>query len=344
MKRCISYFFLFCFLSLNVPAFSQHFKDAADYLYFIDDEHKAAGKELVFYTSALAHGKNAHKEEPVRKGIQAKLKSASVRIGGMPSFKGDKMLQDTLVSYARTTYAILHTEYPKVVALQDTANKSFEGAQAFAKAKQDALDLIIRDEDRFIDALKAFAGKYSVDLSDNHEDEYEQMLTIKKVSSYYDKAHFIYLKNLNEEVLLAKAIEKKDKEGIEMHNAILMQNVKEGISILDTLKPYKGDRSLADATKQALVFYQKESEFKVPMLLSFLNKGEEYNKAKKDFEAKTESNRTQEEKEKLSRVATEYNDLAATYPNTVNDLNLERPKATAEWNKVSQAFLKKYLP
>jgi hypothetical protein len=344
MKR---YSFLFVVLAFfyGLPSVqAQHFNEPDEYLDFVNDHHREIAKEIVFYTNTLAHGKEARKEEPVRKSILHKLKSASVRIGGMPAYKSDKSLQDSLVNYTRSIYVILNEEYPKVVGAQDSAKNGQSAMVHFWKVRAEALDMILKDEDKFNVSVKDFAKRYTIDLSDSHDEEYEQLQTIQKVSSYYQVVQGIYHTCSSEESKLTKAMDAKNEKDMSMYNASLFNYTKKGLTTLDSLKEYKGDASLYSATKQLLDFYQKETEFKGPGLITALIKEGAYEQTKKDLGGKSDTSMSLEEKERLIKAISEHNEFAANYTAVVTELNAERPKLVANWQKTSQAFLKKQLP
>ena len=108
---------------------------------------------------------------------------------------------------------------------------------------------------------------------------------------------------------------------MEAKSAVLAKYVKEGYAVLDTIKAYKQDKSLIDASRGLMGFYQSESEFKVPILLHLLATGGS----------------------EQPNVRVENPDGVATYPNTQKDLDVDRVAAVDRWKKTSQAFLDKYL-
>src|SRR6187402_1911480 len=83
MKRANYQLLLLCGTLSFFSATAQHFTEPVGYVDFINGHHQEVAQELVFYVNTLAHGKSAKQEEPVRKAILHKLKSASVRVGGM---------------------------------------------------------------------------------------------------------------------------------------------------------------------------------------------------------------------------------------------------------------------
>ncbi len=98
---------------------------------------------------------------------------------------------------------------------------------------------------------------------------------------------------------------------------------------MDTLKPFNQDRSLIEASRNLLNFYQHECEFKVPALIAFLNAGvQDPNKTKSEVNPD---------------VHYDNHDGVSTYPNIKGDVDASRSTVLTNWSKASQAFLKKHL-
>jgi len=313
---------LFSPLILLITIFSvsaQEFDKVEDYVAHIKKNHKLVYDDVTAYLLKLESG-NMPVAEAQRRVFTKKAPDIIVSIHGMPSFKGDKTLQDSLAAYMRRTYWIMEKEYPKIQRMQDSATRSYSSALKFSQAKRTALNSLIKDESNFFEGLKAFSGKNGVAVPASYDNEYEKMLYVKDVASHHTTLELIVDKCKAEETILAKAVQAKSKEGMEEHAAILEKYVKEGYALLDTVKPYKQDRSLLDAARSTLAFYQSESEFKVPILLHLLAEGN------------------------VRQAPTADTDGVATYPNTQKDLDLDRAAAWDRWTKASAAFIKKYLP
>lgn len=313
---------LFSPLFLLISIFSvsaQEFDKVEDYVAHIKKNHKLVYDDLTAYLLKLEGG-NMPVAESQRRVFTKKAPDIIVSIHGMPSFKGDKTLQDSLAAYMRRTYWIMEKEYPKIQRMQDSATKSYASAQKFVAAKKTALNNLIKDESNFFEGLKSFSGKNGVAVPATYDNEYEKMLYVREVANHHSTLELIVNKCKAEETILTKAIQTKSKEGMEEHGATLEKYIKEGYASLDTVKPYKQDRSLLDAARSTLAFYQSESEFKVPILLHLLAEGN------------------------VRQSPTADPDGVATYPNTQKDLDVDRVAAWDRWTKANEAFLKKYLP
>lgn len=318
-KTLLSYSFL---LASFITASAQEFDKAADYIGFVKKNHKEVYDEVTTYIGKLENGSNISVAETQRRVIVKKSPSIIVSIHGMPSYKGDKSLQDSLAAYLRRTYWLIEKEYPKIQKMQDSAYKSHATALRYASAKKNALNTLIDDERKFYEGLKSFSAKYGVPVPATYDNEYERLLFIKEVANHHTTLQLVYAKCKGQDILLDKAIRTKEKKEMEEHSVMLTKYVKESYTTIDTIKPYKQDKSLIEATRGLLGFYQSESEFKVPILLQLLNSDAEHSRA---------------------NVQASNPDDIATYPNTLKDLDTDRSMATDKWNKASQAFLKKYL-
>lgn len=306
----------------SFTANAQEFDKAEDYIGFIKKNHKDIYTEVATYVRKLENGSPLPETEGQRRAVLKKLAPVIVNIHGMPSYKSDKTLQDSLAAYMRRTYWILDKEYPSIQKLQDSASRTFASAQKYAMAKSATLNKLIQDERDFFTGLKQFSSKYGVAVPANYDDEFEKLLTIKDVSNHHNALLLIYSKTKSLDAPVERAIQTKNKAELEEKTGVLQKAVKDGYAVLDTIKPYKQDKSLMDATRGLLNFYQIECEFKVPSLLHFLVKGED---------------------PANSRANIENSESVATYANTKADLDLERPVAIDKWKKASLAFLKKYL-
>lgn len=313
---------LFSPLFLLISIFSvsaQEFDKVEDYVAHIKKNHKIVYDDVTAYLLKLESG-NMAVAEAQRRAFTKKAPDIIVSIHGMPSFKGDKTLQDSLAAYMRRTYWIMEKEYPKIQRMQDSAARSYTSAVKFVQAKRTSLNNLIKDESNFFEGLKTFSGKNGVTVPASYDNEYERMLYVREVANHYSTLELIVNKCKTEETILAKAVQTKSKEGMEEHAATLEKYIKEGYTLLDTVKPYKQDRTLLDAARSTLAFYKSESEFKVPILIHLLAEGN------------------------VRQAPTSDPDGVATYPNTQKDLEVDRAAAWDRWTKASAAFLKKYLP
>jgi len=333
MKSLKFFFFITSFLAVYVSSFAQHFTAPDSYVKFINTEHREIAKEIVAYTATLAQGKSLKDEEHKRKAILLKLKTASIHIAGMPPYKTDKTLQDSLVSYSRTTYKIINERYLKIQALQDSASKFYESAVKFSQAKKVALSLLINGEVKLNNAVKSFSAKYNVSYSTKSEQEYQDLLAIQSASNYHDALHNAYMKVAIQEIVFVKAVNKKDKEEIEKQASILTKLSKEATAVLDTLKAFKEDRNLFSATNKYFVFTQKESDKDAATLVVLITN--ETKKQNAPSDSSTIANTKAEFTGKDSQLL--------TYSTTLSSMDAERKVATSNWEKENANFLKRYF-
>ena len=331
-----SYKFIFVitsFLAVSVSSFAQHFTTPDSYVKFINTEHRAIAKEIVSYTATLAQGKSLKDEEHKRKAILLKLKSASIHIAGMPPYKTNKTMQDSLVSYSRATHKIMNVHYPKIQALQDSASKFYESAIKFSQIKKQALSLLINDEMKLNNSVKAFCTKYNLAYSIKNEQEYQDLLAIQSASNYQNVLQNVYIKVSVQEASFVKAVSKKDKEEIEKQASILTKLSKEATAVLDTLKAFKEEKNLLSATKSYFAFTQKESDKDAATLAVLISN--ETKKQNSPSDSSVIVNTKAEFTGKDSQLL--------TYSTTSTSMNSERKVAVSNWEKENASFLKRYF-
>ena len=333
MKPLKFFFFLASFLTVYVSSFGQHFTTPDSYAKFINTEHREIAKQIVSYTATLAQGKSLKNEEHKRKAILLKLKAASIHIAGMPPYKTDKTLQDSLVSYSRATYKIINERYLKIQAIQDSASKFYESAIKFSEAKKMALILLINDEMKLNNSVKSFCTKYNVAYSTKNEQEYQDLLAIQSASNYHNVLQNTYIKVSSQEMLFVKAVTKKDKEEIEKQASILTKLSKEATAVLDTLKSFKEEKSLFNAAKNYFVFTQKESDKDAITLVTLIIK-------------ETTNQNPPSDSSSIANTKAEFtgkDSQLLTYSTTLTSMDSERKVAIGNWEKENANFLKRYF-
>jgi len=123
-----------------------------------------------------------------------------------------------------------------------------------------------------------------------------------------------------------------------------MKSSTEDLKKLNSISSFKGDKSLGSACQQMLTFYKSEATNKVPVLIDFYLKKENFEKIKMAFEAKRESERTKEDYEQFNNGVKDFNEAVNKNNATNNQLNEERNKLINSWNKTTHNFLDKYVP
>jgi antitoxin component HigA of HigAB toxin-antitoxin module len=132
--------------------------------------------------------------------------------------------------------------------------------------------------------------------------------------------------------------------GIEQNKNSLISLAEEAMLKLDTSKAFNNDRSLINVTKEFQTFYKDECKNKIGLASDLIIKEENYNKAKKAFEAKKPGDRKQEDVDAYNAAVNDYNKAVNSYNAASTMLNNQRAAMLEKWNKTSQAFLDNHVP
>lgn len=329
-------YLLLLFYAFSHLLVAQTFKKPEDYLSFIKSKQQETAQEVIAFVEELEGSAHSRSIEAKRRAIVSNLKTAIPQLKKLPDYKTNHGLADSLVRYEEFTLTVFEKEYSKMVRLQDSATKSFAHERKYGLDKQAVLFQLINNESRFLTQLQRFGTDYVVAVPKKYEEEMDKLTSIQKVCKQHNVYKYVFVKCSNQEALLAKAIEFRKKTDMEEHSAMLKKFVKEGHKVLDTLQTSYFDRNIVQATRELLDFYETESEYKIPMLISFMSRGgEDQRKGKTDIGNNININ---------PHVNVEPHADIATYANTKGDLDADRPVLISNWNKASQNFLKKYLP
>jgi reverse gyrase len=88
---------------------AQSFAHAGEYISFIGAQHHEITKDMMSYTSAVAHGKSARKIENRRKEMLQTVTEARRKIASLPPYQGDKSLRDSTARFLLAYYHISTT-------------------------------------------------------------------------------------------------------------------------------------------------------------------------------------------------------------------------------------------
>jgi hypothetical protein len=332
---CISYTFQ--------NASAQTFDSPGAYITFMGQQYKEIQKDMLSYTSAVGHGKSARKVENKRKEIIQTNRTARKKIAALAPYDGDKSLRDSSVSFLDMSYHVLNDDYGKIVNLEEVAEQSYDAMEAYMLAQDLAHEKLEKAGDMLSLTEKSFAATHKVTLIEGDDEVSKKMKIASSVNNYHRNVYLIFFKSYKQEMYLMDAIAKKDVSAIEQNKNTLLTYAKEGQSKLDTMKAYNGDKTLINSCKQMLEFYKNECS-KVPSITNYYLKEESFQKVKKAFEAKSESQRKQEDVDQYNKAIAEMNQGVNEYNTTNNTLNNGRKTNIDNWNKTAATFLDKYTP
>src|SRR5580698_4107994 len=258
------------------------------------------------YVSYAAHGRRARKAEKLRQEVLDKITDSRYKTTDLPLYKGDNSLRQASIAYIQVTYNVFNEDYKKIVNIEELAEQSVDEMQVYLLLQDKVNERLNEAYNTLNTAMKTFAAKYNVTLTEESSPLGEKLSTADKLDKHINTVYIAFFKCNWEDNQMVKAMNDKKLNDMEQARSALSSYAVEGLKGLDTVKPFEGDASLIAVCRKALLFYQKAADKDVPKLTDFYVKQEEFDKIKKTFDAKG-SGRTQTDVD--------------TYNKAVNDLN-----------------------
>jgi hypothetical protein len=335
----LAFFVIASFTSLQ----AQSLNNAGSYMTYISAQQREIMKDFMSYTSAVAHGKSARKVANRRQELMKTMTESRRNIASMAPFQGDKSLRDSTAKFLLISYHVLNDDYGKIMNLEEVAEQSYDAMEAYLLAQAIA-DEKINEASASLTALeKDFASKHNVQLIDTKDELSQKVEVAGKINTYHNMVYLIFFKSYKQEWYLMEAVGKKDVNAIEQNKVTLQKYAQEGLTKLDTMAAFKGDRALLTACRQMLDFYKNECG-KISTMTDFYLKEENFTKIKKAFDAKREKDRTQADVNQYNQAINEMNAAVNDFNNNNQQLNKNRSQLTDNWNKSSKYFMDKHMP
>src|ERR1700757_4378337 len=297
--------------------FAQDLKTPVGYMEYLGKEFNNIKEDMWSYTSGVAHGKSARKVEKRRKEVVGSINTAIGKAKSMPGFDGDNRLKDSTISYLEISKAILNNDYAKIVNMEEVAEQSYDLMEAYMLAQEKANEKLNAAVDMINAEEKKFAATHNVNLVDGNKDKISKKMEVaNKVYKYYNPIYLIFFKSYKQEVYLLDAMAKMDVNAVEQNKNALAKAANECLDKMKAIKPFEGDASVKAACEQMLNFYKDEAEKKLKDVGNYYVKKENFEKIKKEFDAKSQSSRTQQDVDKFNKAVNEYNEENNNYNNT----------------------------
>ncbi|MGC4021008.1 MAG: hypothetical protein QM734_03250 [Cyclobacteriaceae bacterium] len=329
-------------LSFNL-IHAQEIDNAGSYLEYVGNQFEEISKDMMSYTSAASHGKSARKVEKRRKELLQTVKDAEINMRKLKPYRGDRALRDSVISYFHINGLVLNQEYAKIVDMEEVAEQSYDMMEAYLLAKEKANQKLDDAYEKVSNQQKIFADKNKIRLVETSSKLSQKVAISNKVFQYYNQIYLIFFKSYKDEIYLMDAVKKSDVSAIEQTKNSLDKNATEGMKQLMKFNAFEGDPSLKNACMKALEFYKSEA-LKSPGLVDFLLKEDKYEKTKKAFDAKRESDRTQADIDSYNKGVNEFNAAVNNYNALNNDLQKNRSTIINNWNKSADNFLDNHIP
>ncbi|MPM11979.1 hypothetical protein SDC9_58330 [bioreactor metagenome] len=327
-----------------MPVVSQSFDNAGGYMQYISNEHTRIKKDMWNYMSALAHGKGARKVESKRQELISTTETSAKKIQRMNDWSGNTEYRDTVYSYLSLCVTVLKEDFAKIVDMEEIAEKSYDGMEAYLMAKEEANKKLEAAFEYVASTQKKFAEEFGITLVEEQTKLDDKLEKSGPVFDYYNVVYLLFFKSYIQESNMMQAINSGDLNAAEQNKSAMIQFSVEGLSKLDTMKSFKSDASLISACKKYLTFCSKEGSEKIPVILDFYLKKDNFEKQKTAFDAIPKNKRTQTDVDNYNNAVNEYNASIADYNKVNEELNADRSKNIDAWNTASESFLDKHIP
>lgn len=330
--------------SALIISFSSNAQNAGAYLDKMSKEFKDISTDMWDYTSAVAHGKSARKVESRRKDVLKSNMDAQSKIRSMGAFDGDKTLKDSVLAFLKLSYNVINYDYAKIVDMEEIAEQSYDAMEAYLLAQEKANEKLNASGEMLDVQYTAFAAKNNITLVDK-EDKIDKNLKVAGLAfKYYNVVYLIFFKSFKQEAYMIDALNKNDVNGLKQNADALSKAADEGLAKLDTLKAFKGDNTLKMACKELLTFYKKEATTKIPTIVNYAVKKENFDKIKTAMDAKDPKSRTKEDIDGFNAAVNDFNKASNEYNTVNNELNTNRTNFLNKWNDAVSRFMDKQVP
>lgn len=335
------------FLSLFATPFlaaAQDLKTPVGYMDNLNKEFANIKEDTWSYTSGVSHGKSARKVEKRRKEVVSSITAGLNKAKRMPDFEGDKSLRDSTISFLEINKAVINNDYAKIVDMEEVAEQSYDAMEAYMLAQEKANERLSQAGEMLEAQEKKFAATHNVTLLESKDKITKKLEVANKVYKYYNPIYLIFFKSYKQEAYLLDAMAKGDVNGVEQNKNALSKTSAEGLAKLQDVKPFQGDASVKNAATQMLNFYKDEADKKLTNAGKYFVQKDNFEKIKKEFDAKSQSSRTQQDVDKFNKAVNDYNAALNEYNNNNANLNANRSKLLDNWNKTVANFTDSHVP
>src|ERR1043165_1732867 len=302
---------LFLVITCSLYISAQDFTNPGEYLDYIGKKNNELSVKYLSYLSASSHGKSARKVDKRRTEVINMITDTRFNIQGMPPFKGDRSFRDSTVSYLKLLYIVFNEDYAKIVDMEEIAEQSYDGMEAYMLAQAKAEEKLKAAAERQHEAQKKFAAKNNINLIEDVSELEQKMKTADVLMKHYDEVYLVFFKANKQEDYLMQAVNKKNIIAVEQNLSSLKQFSEDGLEKLKDIRSPNGDATLIVACRDMLEFYRSEAK-DAAAYTDFFLKEEEFNKTKKDFDSKS-SKRTQEDIDKYNKAVNDINAESNNY-------------------------------
>jgi len=358
----LTYLFPLFILSLMIglqPVQGQTYAHAGEYMTAINEQYAQLMEDQWSYIKASSHSRNARKIEKRRREVVATNRDIRNKIRRMQPYDGDASLRDSVVSFLDIAYYVINDDYERIVDLEAIAEDSYDMMEAYLTAKEQANDKLNDAGQRLSEHEHVFAETHNIELLEAEQSKTARRLEqASKTISYYNRLYLVFFKSYKQELYLISAVEEGNVGAMLQNQNALIATTQEGLGMLDTISAFEGDRSVIEACRTMLMFYQREAKESIPIYSDFFVKKEtseqsqeSFARAQAAFEAIKPKNRKQEDVDRynaavaaVNEAGEAYNAAVASYNDTNESLNKERSRLLSTYNKTVDKFVDRHVP
>ncbi|HWK07295.1 MAG TPA: hypothetical protein VNS58_26870 [Puia sp.] len=337
-------FFVLLLLCLAATTKAQDLTNPGDYITAITKARGEMDTKYMQYLSAAAHSRRARKVEKLRQEVLDNITDSRYKTTDLPLYKGDNSLRKGSIDYIQLCYVVFSEDYKKIVNMEELAEQSVDEMQAYLLLQQKVDEKLNQGSADLEKITKDFAAKYNVTLSTEKNALGDKMETAGKLNTYINSIYILFFKCNWEDGQMVQAMNNKKVNDVEQSRSALLQYATEGLKAMDTIKPFQGDPTLANACRQVLQFYKQTAEKDIPKLTDFYLKEEDFAKLKKSFDQKSSGSRTQEDVNNFNKAVKEVNASVSSFNQTNNQINNGRNQVLKSWEGMEKRFADEHMP
>lgn len=340
-KQLALFFFiqLFCIVSVTAQ------DSPVEYMNMIEKAEEEANQKYLAYVSTAAHSGRVKKIERMRQQALDGIVNSRNKVIGLPIYKGDKALWQSSIDYLKLLYLVFSEDYAKIVNMEDIAEQSFNEMQAYLLLQEKTSEKLNEANLKRRQATKDFAARNNVQLVDGGTSEFaEKMNKAGDVVEYRNIIYLLFFKCNWQWNEMNKAIKTNKVTDIEQARNAVITYAKEGLAVLDTMKNFSGDPSLANACKFALNQYKRMSENDVPKMTDFILKNENFEKVKKSFDSKPQKDKTKQDIDAYNKAVNDLNAGVNTFNSTGKFIGDTQSNIINTYNKADKDFADRHTP
>ena len=324
---------------------SSHAQTASDpvaYMNKFTESERQINSEMLSYVSAVAHDKSAKKVDKQRNELINAISAARTMAAHASNFDGDSNVRVAAYNYFNIAYIVAKEDYGKIMDMEAISEQSYDNMEAYLKAQEVANDKEHEAFEKVDREIRAFAATHHITITEDKSKDSKLSEIVNEVTKYYNKVYLTFFKCNSNETYMIKALDKKDINGIEQNKNALLKSSTENLPKLEQIGAYQGDGSLIISSQKLLQFYKDEAKVKTPILSAYLVKSDDFQKLKKEMDAK--ANRTEDDVNKFNAAVKDLNDAVNLYNKTNTELNQTRTRLINDLNGSIETFMSKHIP